>query len=118
MTVFTKVLSSNDVGATGTHQSGILIPKYEAINFPFPSLDATQKNPDAPMRCFDERQCAHDLRFVYYNNRLHDENGTRDEYRITCVTSFLQQEHAKEGDLFELSLDDGSDNYRIRIMRR
>ena len=43
-----KTLSANDVGATGGHQGGILIPKSEAELLLFlPALDPKVKNPDA-----------------------------------------------------------------------
>lgn len=38
-----KTLSANDVGATGAHQAGILIPKNPKILAFFPSLDKSVK---------------------------------------------------------------------------
>src|SRR5215469_7482404 len=40
-----KTLSANDVGSTGAHQAGILIPKDPKILAFFPTLDASTKNP-------------------------------------------------------------------------
>jgi len=118
MTIFRKILSANDVGATGTHQSGILVPKFEAIRPPFPQLNAAQKNPDAPLKCVDENGRSHCLRFVYYNNKLHDDDGTRDEYRITHIMNYLKDTHAEHGDAIQLWWDDAVGTYRILIVRR
>ena len=45
---FVKVLSANDVGATGAHMAGIAIPKgnHSLIRF-LPELDPSIKNPSA-----------------------------------------------------------------------
>jgi len=83
-TAFQKALSANDVGATGAHQAGILIPKTNRELLAFlPSLDATTKNPSAWIDCIDEGGTVRRFRYVYYNNALHDLGGTRNEYRIT-----------------------------------
>jgi hypothetical protein len=87
---FSKTLSANDVGATGGHQGGILIPKSEAELLSFlPVLDPKVKNPDAWIECEDETGTTRKFRFIYYNNKLHDEGGTRNEYRITYMPPIL-----------------------------
>jgi hypothetical protein len=115
---FRKTLSANDVGATGGHQGGILVPKSEAelLAF-FPRLDPSVKNPDAWIVCTDEVGNAFRFRYVYYNNRLHDENGTRNEYRITYMTGFFRDVGARAGDAFEISRSDVESNYTIRVER-
>jgi hypothetical protein len=116
--VFTKTLSANDVGATGGHQGGILIPKSETDLLAFlPYLNPKIKNPDAWIDCIDEKGTLRRLRFVYYNNKLHDENGTRNEYRITYLTRYFREVGAKEGDFFEISHDLGKGNYEIKLVR-
>ena len=112
---FQKKLSANDVGATGTHQSGILIPKAEANSGFFPLLNPAEKNPDVALLCIDEDGEAHEFRFVYYNNKLHDLGGTRNEYRVTCVTGYLDSAGAKEDDVFEITKKSGA--YRVRILK-
>lgn len=114
---FSKTLSANDVGATGGHQGGILIPKSEAELLSFlPPLDSSVKNPDAWIECIDETGCLRRFRFVYYNNRLHDLNGTRNEYRITYMTGYFRELRAREGDTFEISRDEGESRYAIRVI--
>lgn len=115
---FSKTLSANDVGATGGHQGGILIPKSEAELLAFlPPLDSAIKNPDAWIDCLDDVETMRRLRFVYYNNRLHDHGGTRNEYRITYLTSYFREVGAREGDTFEISRAEGEPHYIIRIVR-
>jgi hypothetical protein len=116
---FSKTLSANDVGATGGHQGGILIPKSETELLAFlPPLEPEVKNPDAWFECVDEVGVLRRFRFVYYNNRLHDQNGTRNEYRITYMTRYFREMSAREGDTFEISRDEGEPNYSIRVIQK
>ena len=91
-----KVLSANDAGATGAHQAGLLIPKDILTLEFFPPLDPSIKNP----RCIiDVRDASGDewtFNFIYYNNKLF--GGTRNEYRLTCMTEFFRCYSLKEGD--------------------
>lgn len=115
---FTKQLSANDVGATGGHQGGILVPKAESELLAFlPPLDPAVKNPDAWIECMDDTGVVRQLRFVYYNNKLHDTKGTRNEYRITYLTAYFRHAGAKQGDFFEISGGEDRRNYTIRIVR-
>lgn len=115
---FIKVLSANDVGTTGGHQGGILIPKGEAeLLALLPPLDSTTKNPDAWIECMDEVGVLRKFRFVYYNNKLHDPKGTRNEYRVTYMTRYFRDVGASEGDTFEISGGEDKFNYSIRIVR-
>lgn len=116
---FSKTLSANDVGATGAHQAGILVPKTEQELLAFlPPLDPGVKNPDAWIYCVDEHGVERKFRFVYYNNRLHDANGTRNEYRLTYMTGYLKAMRAAEGDGLEFSREDGAAKYTIRLVRK
>lgn len=113
---FRKTLSANDVGSTGGHQGGIHIPKGEKELLGFlPLLDSAVKNPDAWIECVDDEGQNLKFRFVYYNNKLHDDGGTRNEYRVTHMTSWFRDVGAREGDEFEISKDDVNDYYSIRI---
>lgn len=114
---FRKTLSANDVGATGAHQAGVLIPKTEAELLAFlPRLNPAVKNPDAWIECLDEDGETRRFRFVYYNNKLHDPNGTRNEYRITHMTGYFRNMGARERDIFEISKSECGTRYRIRIV--
>ena len=116
---FRKTLSANDVGTTGGHMGGILIPKGEKELLAFlPSLDAKTLNPSAWIDCVTEQGESLRLRYVYYNNRMHAPNGTRNEYRITYMTGYLRQAGAKEGDTFEISRTEGNSSYNIRVVAK
>ena len=113
---FNKTLSANDVGKTGGHQAGILIPKSEAEVLAFlPPLDPAIKNPDAWIECMDDGGLMRQFRFIYYNNKLHDPTGTRNEYRITHMTGYFRDVAASEGDVFEISRHNDNPYYNIRV---
>ncbi|WGW05091.1 EcoRII N-terminal effector-binding domain-containing protein [Tropicibacter oceani] len=118
MKKFLKPLSANDVGSTGAHMGGILIPKGDGELLAFlPHLDPDKYNPSEWIICVtpDGRELR--LRYVYYNNRLHKPNGTRNEYRITHLTKYFRTEGAKEGDTFEISKEDGATSYLINVVK-
>ena len=113
---FRKRLSANDVGTTGGHQGGVLIPKGEKeLLAMLPALDQDIKNPDAWIQCIDETGHTLKFCFVYYNNRLHDPGGTRNEYRITHMTSWFRDVGAREGDEFEISRASFGNQYLIGL---
>lgn len=118
-TAFLKVLSANDVGATGAHQAGILIPKTNAELLAFlPQLDTSTKNPSFWIDCIDEDGSRRRFRYIHYNNALHDAGGTRNEYRITYMTAYFRDLGAHEGDALEISRGAEDHNYRLRLIRR
>ena len=106
-----KKLSANDVGITGGHQAGILIPKKEELRSFFPVLDEDGVNPRAKMLFLDEYGKYWEFSFIYYNNKLR--GGTRNEYRLTGMTAFLRQSCAKKGDC--LIFEREGDEYYIRV---
>lgn len=91
-----KTLSANDTGETGGHQAGIVIPKKpEILNF-FPFLDPQLYNPRQEIDFEDEYGDLWALRFIYYNNKLF--GGTRNEYRLTGTTRFINRFSLRQGD--------------------
>lgn len=93
-----KVLSANDVGKTGTHQAGILVPKVGPYVPFFPSLKVEEANPDCRVTLVAASLgVVFRARFVYYNSRRLG-LGTRDEYRLTGLTKLLRSLGAAEGD--------------------
>ena len=114
---FAKTLSANDVGTTGGHMGGILVPKGDGELLAFlPTLNPGVLNPSAWIDCLTPDGEILRLRFVYYNNRLLAPRGTRNEYRITWLTKFLRDAGAREGDAFEISRTEGAAQYRIRVV--
>lgn len=109
-----KELSANDVGKTGGHQAGMLIPKQNAILAFFPTLDANDYNPRQSILFTDDAGDRRTFNFIYYNNKLHG-RGTRNEYRLTGMTKFLREANLKVGDAILLTRS--GDDYGIRIER-
>lgn len=103
-TAFQKILSANDTGESGGHQAGVLIPKgnTELIQF-LPALDGTVKNPSVMLVFISPDGEEWVFRYVYYNNKLHDATGTRNEYRITGMTAFFRKYAATAGNILRLS---------------
>lgn len=96
-----KTLSANDVGSTGGHQAGMLIPKDPRILSFFPKLDPQTKNPRSHLVFEDDAGQKWTLAFIYYNNRLF--GGTRNEFRLTHLTKFIRENGLVEGDEIVLS---------------
>ena len=113
---YEKELTANDTGETGGHQAGIHIPKSqrELLRF-LPPLDAGIKNPYAWLEMKDDAGIIWRFRYIYYNNSLHDEGGTRDEYRITHMTGFFRAVGASAGDVLVLSGKPGGRQYVISV---
>ena len=110
-----KVLSANDVGETGAHQAGILVPKAKQILAFFPDLDPSVKNPRVTLAMREKSDSTRwDFNFIYYNNRLF--GGTRNEYRLTCMTQYLRSINARVGDELVFSVDDNS-SYVLDLVR-
>lgn len=113
---FEKILTANDIGATGAHQAGIHVPKSQTDLIRFlPPLNPKTKNPDAWLTCIDDAGEIWSFRYIHYNNRLHDPKGTRDEYRITHMTKFFRTVGAGEGDVFSITARARDGRYQIRV---
>lgn len=91
-----KVLSANDTGETGGHQAGICVPKDTNILSFFPPLNAKIKNPRDVLDVLDDAGREWSFAFIYYNNRFF--GGTRNEYRLTGMTTYFREFNLKAGD--------------------
>lgn len=99
-----KTLTRNDIGATGSHQAGILIPKDARVLELFPQLNPQRANPRAAVIVLEVgNQTRWVFNFIYYNNRKR--GGTRDEYRLTGMTQYLREINAQEGDALAFTKD-------------
>jgi hypothetical protein len=116
-TSFSKILTANDIGKTGSHQAGLHIPKtnQELLDF-LPTLDGTVLNPSVWITCADEHGEIWKFRFVYYNNKFHSVNGCRNEFRLTHTTRYLKQNAAFEGDTFIISREFGTSTFKIKLI--
>jgi len=113
--LISKELSPNDVGLTGSHQAGILIPKDAHILAFFPALDPALRNPRSSMPFQDPSGQVWTFTFIYYNNRLF--GRTRNEYRLTGMTRFLRESSLQPGDTVVLGKDSRL-NYSVDYVRR
>lgn len=97
---YCKFLAANDVGKTGSHQSGIYIAKEaSSLLFDVPGVRGTNKDKYVKIRWQNEFET--DSRFIYYGQK------TRNEYRITRFGRnfpFLTPEYT--GALFVLTQQD------------
>jgi len=112
-----KVLSSNDVGSTGGHQSGVVIPKSVAHGDFFPTLRREDHNPrETLFATINDSTTTVTLNYIYYNGKLHG-TSTRNEFRLTGIASFLRDFGAQEGDKLILTkVADG--RYSLKIEAR
>jgi hypothetical protein len=90
----------------------MLITKYHAGIF-FPKLDSTKKNPRRKIVFLDNQNKEWPFNFIYYNSKFF--KGTRDEYRLTGMTSFLKFYSLKSGDEFRLTKELGLDGYKYFV---
>jgi len=109
-----KRLSRNDTGETGGHQAGILIPKREEILSFFPKLNKGEKNPRSIITFSDSFGEHWVFSFIYYNNSFF--GGTRNEYRLTGMTRFMNAHNLKTGDELTFKRDENG-FYTIRYSR-
>lgn len=98
-----KILSANDTSETGAHQAGICVPKKAEILSYFPKLNVSIKNPRMTLDFYDDAMEKWKLNFIYYNNRYF--GGTRNEYRLTCITAYMKRHSLSPGDILVFSHD-------------
>ena len=107
-----KTLSPNDMGDTMSHQAGIHVPKT-LVQF-FPALNESTLNPRRIVRLQGEQGVVGTCTYIHYNNKVVSD-GTRDEYRITRIRSFLTEYGARTGDTIEFNRM-GDSQYLVRIV--
>lgn len=109
-----KTLTSNDLGLTGSHQAGFLVPKDLARSGFFPTLNVYEKNPREVITFSCEQQ-EETFSFIYYNTKPLG-LGTRDEYRVTGLSSFYKKHNCQLGDQLKFIYDDIKQTYELIIM--
>lgn len=108
-----KVLSRNDLGLTGTHQAGMLIPKkLEFLSF-FPELNPIEENPRVKLSMESPDGFFWNFNYIYYNNKLR--GGTRNEYRLTGMTHYFKTNNLKPNDT--LLIEKIDEDYYISYKR-
>ena len=117
--IFEKLLSRTDCNQSFTHQSGMLVPKtVDGLLLILPFLDKNVKNPREFINCVDEFGEAWTFTLIYYNNKLHDEGGTRNEYRLSGLHRYLKARSATAGDCFQISKPPNESHYRISVIAK
>lgn len=87
---FFRYITANDVGTTGSHQSGFYVPK-EGASVLFEKLGTKGENKDRVAKITWQGEFETESRFIYYGI------GTRNEYRITRLGRnfpYLREEYA------------------------
>tara|TARA_B100000700_G_scaffold282751_1_gene334503 strand:+ start:225 stop:1142 length:918 start_codon:yes stop_codon:yes gene_type:complete len=104
-----KILTPNDVGSTGSHQSGLGVSKKYDISSFFPELDQSLYNPEKPFKVFDTNRAQYwHFRYIWYNSKLFGKG--RDEPRITkgssifnnrnnAIMKYFNENNAQPGDI-------------------
>ena len=108
-----KVLSRNDTGETGGHQSGISIPKAVASSTIFPYMSTQFLNPRREVTFIDEGGKEWIMQFIYYNDKYHGKpvGKSHDEFRLTYTQSYIKEHNIKSGDQIWFAIDDEGIRY-------
>jgi hypothetical protein len=108
-----KVLSRNDTGETGGHQSGISIPKSVASSSIFPKMSTKFLNPRREVVFVDEGGKEWVLQYIYYNDKYHGKPAGKchDEFRLTYTQAYIKEHNIKSGDKIWFAVDDDGVRY-------
>lgn len=95
-----KILSKNDTGETGSHQSGMSIPKAVMERNIFPKLGTDVLNPRTTIEFFEDDNTKWVFQFIYYNDVFFGKprNKAHNEYRLTCIGELIKKHNIKSGD--------------------
>lgn len=107
--ILVKKLSPNDT-SNSIHQAGIYVSKEDKVLSFFPPLDETGKNPRVELLFTDDEGNEWTFNYIHYNNKIRS-GGTRDEYRLTGMTSFIKKFNLTEGSY--IFIWNGKNNYRV-----
>lgn len=111
-----KILSKNDLGLSGSHQAGILIPKSLVKQSFFPLLDEEKMNPNR-MIIFFSGSKEYNLNYIHYNSRVFGA-GTRNEYRLTRLHSFLRDNNCSVGDKLVFVFNAEKEQYSLAVEKQ
>lgn len=110
-----KVISWNETGKSRSHQAGILVPK--AIGrLLMPDHKSSGKNPKKTLRLSPFGVGVEiEAVLTYYNSKTF--GGTRDEFRITRLTDFMNSASLMPGDKVIIEIDEQSLEGTIDFVR-
>jgi hypothetical protein len=101
-------LSKNDLGLTGGHQAGIVVPREIVKKGFFPFLDQSIKNPRTTIHFQLSDSSILCAQYIYYNSKILG-CGTRNEFRLTCLTGYFRSEHLCVGDILKFGKIDNDE---------
>lgn len=108
-----KVLSRNDTGETGGHQSGISIPKMVARSSIFPHMSTEILNQRRDITFIDEGGRKWELQYIYYNDKYHGKPAGKchDEFRLTYTNAYIREHNIKSGDQIWFAIGEDGKRY-------
>jgi hypothetical protein len=113
---FSKVLSANDLGLTGSHQAGVLVPRNSPIHQFLPELAVEMRNPSVPISWWcPQIECEIISRFVYYNSKTNG-TGTRNEFRITRLGALFRELRPAPGNRLVFSFNAHGSSERVLLV--
>jgi hypothetical protein len=110
-----KRLTDTDLGVTGSHQAGFLVPKRFVKEGLFDDFGGRELNPRRRLK-FEDLSDGSDVygNFIFYNNKLF--GGTRLEYRLTGISRWIKDRGLRVGDSIEITRQE-SDSYTLRPIK-
>ncbi len=108
-----KILSRNDTGETGGHQSGISIPKMVARSSIFPHMSTEILNQRRDITFIDEGGREWNLQYIYYNDKYHGKPAGKchDEFRLTYTNAYIREHNIKSGDQIWFAIGEDGKRY-------
>lgn len=113
--VVVKILSKNDLGLSGSHQAGILVPKELVKEEFFPRLDEEEFNPHC-MIVFFVGDKKYEFNYIHYNSKVFG-TGTRNEYRLTRLSRFYKDFGCGLGDRLVFSFSEKLERYYLSVKK-
>lgn len=108
-----KILTRNDTGETGGHQSGITITKFAANSGVFPEMTIRELNPRRTLVFHDFKGRSWSFEYIYYNDVFFGkpQNQAHNEHRLTCTLQFTREYNLKSGDEIWFAIDESEQLY-------
>ena len=112
-TKVSKLLTRNDTGETGGHQSGITITKFAANSGVFPEMTTRELNPRRTLVFRDFKGKSWAFEYIYYNDVFFGKpkHQPHNEHRLTCTMQFIREYNLKSGDEIWFAIDESGSLY-------
>jgi signal transduction histidine kinase len=114
---FELTLTRNDLGETGSNQSGIHVPRVLATKLP--ALEESKHLPSCDITAIVRdggSESRYELRYIHYNGRSFTPPlSTREEYRLTGTTQMLHALGVQPGD--SIRFEGGPYEWVVKVSR-